>query len=126
MAFLWRRYFLIPVFAALVGGFIGYGVARVTEGRRWPDVAFGSDKWKAVSKYDRYIYWNDIERRRLLTGKTRDDVVQLLGPPDSEDKGSRLVYLIRGNAGEFMVSVYVAEINFDNAGRVATTKIVTD
>jgi hypothetical protein len=126
MAFFWRRYVLVPLFAALLGGLTGYAVARVTEGRRWPGLAFASEKWKAAARYERYIFWNDIDRRQLLIGKTREDVVQLLGPPDSEEKGRRLGYVIKGGEGEFMVFLYAVDIHFDGTGRVATARIVTD
>jgi hypothetical protein len=44
---LWSRYLLIALVAATLGGLIGFGVARGTEARQWPDLAFTTEKWKA-------------------------------------------------------------------------------
>ena len=66
------RYFFVAVFAAVLGGLVGFGLARITESRRLSDVVFTSEKWKALAPDERYLLWNDIDRRGLLIGKTRD------------------------------------------------------
>lgn len=124
---LWR-YLLMALVAAVLGGLVGFGIARVTAARRWPDLVFTSEKWKAVAQDERYVFWNDIDRRRLLIGKTRDEVVQLLGKPDSEapDRG-RLTYVVKGAQGEYNLNfIYFLDISLDEAGRVTSVTIGTD
>lgn len=114
--------------AAVLGGLVGFGVARVTDARRWPNLLFTSEKWKAVAQVERYVFWNDIDRRRLLIGKARDEVVQILGTPDStaSDRG-RVTYVVKGAQGEYnMTFIYFLDIRFDDGGRVATVSIGTD
>ena len=122
------RYFMVALVAAVLGGLLGFGVARVTEARRWPDLVFTSEKWKAVAQDERYVFWNDIDRRRLLIGKTRDEIVQILGTPDSDASDrSRVTYVIKGAQGEYNMNfIYLLDIRFNDAGRVATVSIATD
>jgi hypothetical protein len=122
------RYLLVALVAAVLGGLVGFGVARVTDARRWPDLVFTSEKWKAVAQDERYVFWNDIDRRRLLVGKTRDEVVHMLGTPDSDaaDRG-RVTYVVKGAQGEYNMNfIYFLDIRFNDAGRVTTVSIGTD
>lgn len=122
------RYLVVALVAAVIGGLLGFGIARVTAAQRWPDLAFTAEKWKTVAQDERYVFWNDIDRRRLLIGKTRDEVMQLLGKPDSDapDRG-RLTYVVKGAQGEYNLNfIYFLEIRFNEAGRVATVSIGTD
>lgn len=122
------RYLLVALVAAVLGGLVGFGIARVTVAQRWPDLVFTSEKWKAVAQDERYVFWNDIDRRRLLIGKTRDEVVQLVGKPDSDasDRG-RLTYVVKGAQGEYNLNfIYFLDIRFNEAGRVAAVSIGTD
>ena len=121
----WRS-LLVALVAAVLGGLVGFGVARVTAARRWPDLVFTAEKWKAVAQDERYVFWNDIDRRRLLIGKTRDEVVQMLGPPDS-DGSTRVTYVVKGAQGEYNMNfIYFLDIRFGDAGRVASVSIGTD
>lgn len=124
---LWR-YLLVALVAAVLGGLVGFGVARVTAARRWPDLVFTSEKWKTVAQDERYVFWNDIDRRRLLVGKTRDEVVQLLGKPDSDAPDSgRLTYVVKGAQGEYNLNfIYFLDIRLNEAGRVTSVTIGTD
>ena len=122
------RYLVVALVAAVIGGLVGFGIARVTTARRWPDLAFTTEKWKTVAQDERYVFWNDIDRRRLLIGKTRDEVIQLLGKPDSDspDRG-RLTYVVKGAQGEYNLNfIYFLEIRFNEAGHVATVSIGRD
>jgi len=81
-----------------------------------------------MAQDERYVLWNDIERRRLLIGKTRDELVQVLGTPDSDSPDrSRLTYVIKGAHGEYNTDfVYFLDIRFNKEGRVATVSIAAD
>jgi len=104
------------------------GLAGVTATRRWPELVFTSEKWKAVAQDERYVFWNNIDRRRLLAGKTRDEIMRMLGTPDSvtSDRG-RVTYVVKVAQGEYnMNSIYFLDIRFDDAGRVATVSLGAD
>ena len=123
----WRS-LVVAFVAAVLGGLVGFAVARMTTVRRWPDLVFTTEKWKTVAQDERYVFWNDIDRRRLLIGRSRDEVVQLLGQPDSDapDHG-RLTYVVKGAQGEYNLNfIYFLEIRLNEAGRVATVSIGTD
>ncbi len=122
------QYFFVAALAAILGGLLGFGVARIADSRRWPDVVFTSEKWKALAQDERYVLWNDIDRRRLLIGKTREDVVQMLGKPDSPGgERDRFSYVIKGPRGEYtLIHVYFLEVYFDEGGRSSRVAIGTD
>ena len=122
------RYLLVAIIAAALGGVVGFGVARITDSRQWPDVVFTSEKWKALAQDERYVLWNDLDRRRLLIGKTRDEVMQMLGKPDSPGaERDRFSYVIKGPRGEYTLThVYFLEVYFDQGGRSSRVAIGTD
>lgn len=122
------RYFFVAVLAAVLGGLVGCGVARVTDSRRWPDVIFTSEKWKALAQDERYVLWNDVSRRGLLLDKTRDEIAQMLGQPDSPSgERDRFSYVIKGPRGEYtLIHVYFLEVYFDQGGRSSRVAIGTD
>lgn len=122
------RYLLISSVAATLGGLVGFSAARMSDARRWPNLVFTSEKWKAVAQDERYVFWNDIARRRLLIGKTRDEVAQILGKPDSDAPDrQRVTYVVKGAQGEYNLNfIYFLDVRFNEAGRVTSVTIGTD
>jgi hypothetical protein len=122
------RYLLVALIAAALGGLAGFGIGRVAAARRWPDLTFASDRWKAAPHTERYVFWNDIDRRRLLIGKSRDETVQILGTPGWESATrDRLTYMVKDARGEYNLTfIYFLDVRFDRGGRVASVSIGTD
>jgi hypothetical protein len=121
-------YVLLTTTVAVLGGLVGFGVARLTEQQPWPNLVFTSEKWNTMAQDERYVFWNDIDRRRVLIGRSLEEVVKLLGRPDSEASDHRRVtYVIKGAEGEYNMNfIYFMDIRFDGSGRVQTVTIGTD
>jgi hypothetical protein len=124
----WRSLVAAVVVAAALGGIVGFAVARVTDGRRWPELVFTSEKWRAVAPEERFVFWRDLDRRGLLLGKTHDEILQLLGQPDSDAPDRRRVtYVVKAAEGEYNFNfIYFLDIRFDEAGRVTSAAIGAD
>lgn len=94
----------------------------------WPDLVFTTDRWRGVPQDDRYVFWHDIERRRLLIGKTREEVVQLQGTPDSTaPDGGRITYVVKEARREFNMNfIYFLDVRSSGAHRVVMVRIGAD
>jgi membrane protein YqaA with SNARE-associated domain len=44
------RYLVVALVAAVIGGLVGFGIARVTAAQRWSDLAFTAEKCKTSRK----------------------------------------------------------------------------
>jgi outer membrane protein assembly factor BamE (lipoprotein component of BamABCDE complex) len=73
-----------------------------TEENSWPRTEFNATQWKASRDTERYVFAHDIIQKRLLEGKTREQVQEILGAPTTVDTSSRqLSYLIKEGGSSF-------------------------
>ena len=82
-------------------------------GPTWPEppvVPFERAKWQEEDQ--RWAQGHAIEREKALIGLTRQEVLDLLGPPSSDVRPDHLGYDIGGIPGEYL------EIDLGTDGRV--------
>jgi adenine-specific DNA methylase len=87
---------------------------------------FNSSDWKAAKDVDRHIYVNDLLSKGILIGKTKSEVIDLLGKSNPYTKTpDTLEYVIKfGGLG--FDSVQILEIKFSEKGIVSSTVIRAD
>jgi hypothetical protein len=80
--------------------------------------AFNTIDWKKTPEQKRYQFADDIIKNKVLIGKTRAEVVDMLGPPNpySENLNSLTYVLSVGGRGVDLNKVYTLEIKFDKSG----------
>lgn len=96
----------------------------------WPSETFTAEAWKSSAPAQRYRFYRDLARKRLLEGKSESGVVDLLGPPDEPPVPShaRMTYIVK-EAGprEYTFNfVYYVEINLSPQGVVTSYAIRSD
>ena len=82
---------------------------------------FSSARWKDAegnNDYARCSMVADLRHRVGLVGRSRDDVVRLLGEPDYEADGNTSEYMLCPS----FIDIYIIEIEWVN-GRVASTRV---
>lgn len=89
----------------------------------WPREAFSRDAWFHTPRAERYRLYRDLDAQRLLTGKTKNQLVELLGEPDYvAHDGRYLDYVLREwKPGSRMLNAVVwLHIQVDGRGMVAS------
>jgi hypothetical protein len=95
---------------------------------------FDSEKWKARS-HDDGVWWptrlrmaDDLVRRRILEGRSRNEVEQLLGPRDETAKFAdwSLVYYLGPERSLFSVDSEWLVVRLNRRGVVGDYRIVRD
>ncbi len=81
--------------------------------------AFDSGAWKSGIGGIRGRMANDLVERQLLLGKTRPEVIRLLGAPDQEGAGS-LDYFVYFGADHALGPASVIRVEFDPHADVVT------
>jgi len=78
---------------------------------------FDSEKWRNGDRIDRGTMYADLFMKRTLNGKTRDQVLQLLGAPDKKASvEGREVWLYRVDiVGEWMRPCF--PVSFEPGGK---------
>lgn len=81
---------------------------------------FDSEKWKAASHWEkvRCGMVTDLRRRIGLVGKTRADIVQLLGEADAGEAGFPTGYLLCPSFAD----IYILRLEW-KAGRVSSAEV---
>jgi HEAT repeat protein len=68
----------------------------------WPERRFAPEAWQATpywidshttNENQRYVFYKDLAKRRLLEGKSAAEIVSLLGPPHTNDRWCLLYQL---------------------------------
>ena len=88
--------------------------------RSWPHKEFSAEQWRLTAPEQRYFFFNSLVGSSHLDNLSRELVVELLGPPDSEAPDGRYVtYVIKYVTEEEWTfdSVYLLHIEFDKQGR---------
>ena len=93
--------------------------------RSWPTEPFTAEAWRASPPYERYVFYNSLVESEVLDGATREQVLALLGPPDSEspDQNAPYVsYILQERDPTFFDwdAIIVLDVRFDGQGRVTS------
>lgn len=126
----WRSRVIGIAATACLIGVPGYFVLRVklhTSPLFWPRTPFTTETWRASPAPQRYRLYNDLAKQGVLSGATRERVVQLLGRPDAEGR-EYITYVLRDRSvGEYTLNaVYLLEIDFDSGGVVKSYVVRAD
>lgn len=90
-------------------------------------LSFSPDIWKKTEEAQRYLFVDDLLNRRLLIGKNRAEVVEMLGEPSDKPSNNSDVYYIIKLGGDYFVLVRWLEIKFHPGnGLVSDVKIASD
>ncbi len=92
--------------------FVALCLMACSEQGSWPNRSFSSEAWKHTPEEQRYELVNDLLRKQLLDGKSRAQVMELLGSPDSEAQDPRmLAYVVKSGSNSFN-QVFILDIRF--------------
>ena len=111
------------LFTAIAGAVIGLGLAWFfglgTPGMQNLPRPFSSQRWKASADTEvRCGMVLDLRHRVGLVGRTRDDILQLLGKPDRARNGLPTVYALCPSFAD----IYILELGWKD-GRVVATRV---
>lgn len=96
----------------LVVGVAAYAIADFALYSSRP---FDAERWRNGEARERNRMAGDLNRSQVLIGKTRDEVVALLGPANREEAGWLLEYeLIHGDLLGFLEWWQVLRLRFDS------------
>lgn len=91
----------------------------------WPREKFSAQAWQQSAPGERYRFAKDLQQSGTLEGKTRGEVVAILGKPDFEHPdGSYVSYLLR-TGGLGFDQVFAIDVRFE-AGRVSAIRVGGD
>lgn len=99
-------------------------LASCSEEAKWPHEKFNQDRWRQSVVTERFRFANDLTENHLLIGKSRGEVLESLGTPDSEDD-RQLTYLLAVRDGGFN-QVWMLDVFFGEDGIVKSTAIRGD
>jgi hypothetical protein len=93
----------------------------------WPAEKFDSHRWKQTVEVKRYVFAKDLIDRRLLIGKTRGEVVELLGAPSSENSSPRAMQYLIKSGGVAMDQLFALDVQLGGVrGEVTSVGIRGD
>lgn len=78
--------------------------------KSWTRDKFDKNIWRQTNENSRYKLVNDLIDSHILDGQTEPQVIELLGPPTSNNT-ERISYIIKLGGGGFD-QVYILEILF--------------
>lgn len=75
----------------------------------WPTLAFAKEKWTKTEEEERYVFARDLIANQRLDGMSKQEVIDLLGPPSySEEKVDYVTYILKISPPD----LYILEIGF--------------
>ena len=88
-------------------------------GRSYEPIPFNSQKWRDGDAQIRGTMFIDLFKKRIINGKTKDEILALLGEPDKKSTvdGSELWHYKVEFAGENPVQSF--SVTFDKNGKAA-------
>jgi hypothetical protein len=120
-----KKIFIISLFPLLIAGLIIYMNITKTQ--------FDSSKWKQTGQLDQASYprlemADALIHDRTLYGKTKQEVIELLGKPSNDGyfKTYDLVYWLGPERGAFSVDSEWLLIQLDDSGRVVKYELGRD
>ena len=78
--------------------------------KNWPMAEFDQSSWLRSTENERYRWAQDIIDRHLLDGLTRNQVIDLLGAPSSQNLES-IAYIVKTGGSGFN-QIYILDIRF--------------
>jgi hypothetical protein len=114
----------------LVGGFTTHVVYRAVwlpSSMSWPDETFSSERWKAAEEEKRFVFWKDLSRRRLMEGRTRAELYDLLGRPGWESR-EQVSYIVKlRDPREYTLNaIYFLRVHIDERDVVTRVSVGAD
>jgi len=125
----WRLVTIGIIAAVLAGSWLAFGPAtRLYEASplSWPSAPFTAELWRKVFRGERFQLFKDLDKQKLIRGRDKAGLVELLGPPDREGPDGRaLVYILQEWDGrnELQNAVWLLQIDLDEKGREAGYEI---
>jgi hypothetical protein len=117
---IWLGVGLLALMAA--GAVLCVGYVCRSEESFWPDEKFTAERWNATPQNERHVMAKDLVQSRILEGMTKNDVISLLGHPESsgikEDGTIRdniSYYLKDGSTSISLNAVWLLRVLFDPA-----------
>ena len=80
------------------------------------DLAFDAARWRAGDAYQRGRMAPDLSHSKILKGKTRAEVVEMLGPPDEERIGGWMKYEFYLGGSTYLDWKEWLYVSFDESG----------
>jgi hypothetical protein len=121
-----RRTALLYLPALLLGAF----VSGCEEQDYWSTTTFSPEQWRQTRETERYRFVNDLVRSKILIGKSRNAVLDLLGPSSGyESRPNELTYVVKSGASTFLSfnQVFVLKIGlYGSSGEVTAVAIMGD
>lgn len=121
----WRLVTIGIIGAVLAGSWLAFGPAtRLYEASplSWPSEPFSSELWRKVFRGERFQLFKDLDKQKLIRGRDKAALVELLGPPDREaPDGRALVYILQEWDGrnDLQNAVWLLQIDLDEKGHEA-------
>jgi hypothetical protein len=95
----------------------------------WPTEAFSAERWASRLPTERYKLYNDLAQRKVLLGKSLEEIVSLLGKPDyvAPDR-AYVTYIMKSGSGEKYSTnfVYLLHIDLNDGGTVRDFGVRSD
>jgi hypothetical protein len=107
----------------------GFVFSRSGSPYLWPSRTFDATAWRATPKEGRFVFYRDLERRRLLADRTLEELSELLGAPDFiAPDGRYATFVIKyADRGEYSFNaIYLLHVDFDPRGRVVSIGVRAD
>ena len=95
----------------------------------WPREQFSAQSWATAPEDQRFRLYNDLAERKLLDGKSKSEIIALLGKPSFEaSDGHYVTYMVKSaTPGEYTLNaIYLLQIVLDRDGRVTSYYIRAD
>jgi len=88
------------------------------------DLAFDASRWKAGDAHMRGRMVSSLVHGKIVEGKSRIEIVKLLGPPDAEQLGAKMRYeFFLSGSPSFNWKEWLC-ISFDRSGKCVEVEII--
>ena len=91
----------------------------------WPNVSFSPKAWEEAPPEQRYVFYKSLVRSEVLDGKTKGEVVALLGEPSSHSPGGLIYHIGMVDGTWSFSSLYLLEVLLEE-NRVSGLRIRYD
>jgi hypothetical protein len=81
--------------------------------RYWPTEKFDTHSWKSSSESERHRFVKDIVASKVLIGKTKAQVTDLLGPSSPSEPSSSLLHYVVKVGGYGFDQVFTLAVRFE-------------
>lgn len=89
-------------------------IVACSDQSNWPHTTFSSEDWQRTPEAQRYKLVTNLLERHLLDGKSKAQVIELLGQPSDESVEPRsLAYIIKTGGNSFD-QILILDIRFED------------